>query len=168
MKKYLFFVLISFSFFACKNEKNDYLLLKYNELQEPYYVNSKDEIVIPAGKYINCFTDTFENMAIVYDTTRGFVGIDRNEKILFDVFVYDNGPDYVVEGLFRIEKNGLIGYANTDGEIVIEPIYKGAYPFENGKADVSTDCREEKMDEYTMWVEGTWITIDKEGKQVDN
>lgn len=166
MKKYLFLLLICVSFFSCKNEKSDYLLLKYNELQEPYYVNSNDEVIIPVGKYSYCFTDTFENMAIVYDTIRGFVGIDRSEKILFDIFIYDNGPDYVVEGLFRIVKNGLIGYANLDGEIVIEPKYKCAYPFENGKAEVSLDCQEDEMGEHTMWVGGTWITIDKEGKEV--
>ena len=49
------------------------------------------------------------------------VAIDRNERILFEAYLFDNGPDYTSEGLFRIIHDGKIGFANENGEVVIAP-----------------------------------------------
>ena len=60
------------------------------------------------------------------------------ENFFFYVFKYDNGPDYPCEGYFRIvDKNGLVGFADTLGNIIITPKYKFAYPFSDGKAKVT-------------------------------
>ena len=68
------------------------------------YVNIKGEVIIPFGKYPVCFTDTLKNFAVVYAKGKGFIGIDRNENILFNVYEIDNGPDYPSEGAFRIKE----------------------------------------------------------------
>ena len=57
----------------------------------------RGEIIIPLGKYAICFTDTFRTYAIVLKSHKGFVAIDRQENILYEVFPFDNGPDYTSE-----------------------------------------------------------------------
>jgi len=69
---------------------------------ESGYKNQNGDIVIPSGKYIGCFTDTFRTYAIVVKPNSGFVAIDWQEKILYEVFPFDNGPDEPSDGLFRI------------------------------------------------------------------
>ena len=73
------------------------------------------DTIIPFGKYLICFTDKFDKFAIVSAPDKGIIGIDRKENILFNVYVFDNGPDYPSNGLFRIIKDGKIGYADMNG-----------------------------------------------------
>lgn len=133
--------------------KEDAYLLSFEDPQTNQigYKNSAGEIVIPAGKYPMCFTDTFYTYAIVALETGDLVGIDRSEKVLYEVFNYDNGPDYPAHGLFRIIKGDKIGFADEKtGKIVIEPMYDCADPFTQidylegleGQilSGVSTDC----------------------------
>ncbi len=54
------------------------------------------------------------------------------------MFRFDNGPDYIKEGLFRIiNEENLIGFADSLGNVVIPPVFKFAYPFSHGKAKVT-------------------------------
>jgi len=76
------------------------------------YANLEGETIIPLWKYSVCFTDTFRIYAIVSMLEKGFVAINRQEKILYEVFPFDNGPDYPKEGLFRIRIGDKIGYAD--------------------------------------------------------
>ncbi len=94
-----------------------------------------------------------------------WVVIDRKKTVLYDIFIYDNGPDYASEGLFRVIKNGKIGYANAKTyALVIEPQFDCAFPFENGKAKVSKQCQSIKIGEYTEWQSDNWKFIDKKGR----
>jgi hypothetical protein len=94
-----------------------------------------------------------------------WVIMDEKETPLYDVFIYDNGPDYPVEGLIRVVKNGKIGYADaTTYAIVIPPQYDCAFPFENGKAKVSNNCKTVKDGEYSIWESDAWQFVDKKGK----
>ena len=62
----------------------------------------------------------------------------------YAAFQYDNGDDYVSEGLYRIvDRKGRIGYADETGKTVIRPRFAFGYPFEGGKAKV-TDSGERK------------------------
>ena len=62
----------------------------------------------------------------------------------YAAFQYDNGDDYVSEGLYRIvDQKGRIGYADETGKTVIRPRFAFGYPFEGGKAKV-TDSGERK------------------------
>jgi len=152
---------------ACNDSKK--ILVKVTDQKNNYgYANLKGDIIIPFGKYTECFTDTFKKYAIVLKPKVGFIAIDRDEKVLFEVFPFDNGPDYPSEGLFRIVKNGKIGYADLNFSVKIQPQYGCAFPFENGVAKVSKECKSITDGEHSVWVSNNWIYIDKSGVRVKN
>lgn len=88
----------------------------------------------------------------------------------YSAFRYDNGADYVRDGLYRIvDKKGRIGYADEQGNTVIKPRFAFGFPFENGKAKV-TDTGSLKTvpcsdGEYSYWDSNEWYYIDKNGKK---
>ncbi len=94
-----------------------------------------------------------------------WVILNGQKTVVYEVFMYDNGPDYASEGLIRVVKNGKIGYADAKTyAIVIEPQFDCAFPFENGKAKVSNQCRTVQEDEYSVWESDAWQYVDKQGK----
>lgn len=154
---------------SCTQQKNQQVLIKFTDANENEgYRTPQGEVVISPGKYLYCFTDTFTNYAIVLDASMGFIGIDPTEKVMYQVFLFDNGPDSPSDGLFRILKDKKIGYADeVSGQIAIAPQFDCAYPFENGKAQVSTDCEVQADGEHTSWTSDHWYFIDKKGERVD-
>ena len=134
------------------------------------YVNKDGDTLIPFGTYDYCISDSM-NYAIVIDFNggEGFPAIDSKGNELFRIFAYDNGPDYVEDGMFRIVKNGLIGYATKEGEIIVPPAYEAAWPFENGRALVSVKAEKVQLDEeHWTWVEEDPFYIDKNGNRHEN
>lgn len=131
------------------------------------YKNQKGEVVIPAGKYGFCFTDTFSKYAIVAGKDGKLMGINQEEKKLYEVFKFDNGPDAPSEGLFRILEGGKFGYADLQsGEVVISPQFDCAYPFEGGRAKVAKGCKSVADGENTVWEGGDWFFVNKKGEKV--
>jgi hypothetical protein len=122
--------------------------------------------MIPADTYAQCLTDTFHTMAIVMTKNdHKWAVIDRSQKVQYEIFLYDNGPDYPSDGLFRIIQNGKIGYADeSDYNIVIEPQFDCAFPFENGKAKVSKNCKTIADGDHQTWQSDDWKFVDKKGK----
>ncbi|TRZ71182.1 MAG: WG repeat-containing protein [Bacteroidetes bacterium] len=147
---------------------NDYLVSFNDTITDQYgYKDSNGDIAIPLGKYERCFTDTFKTYAIVVKPNGGFIAIDRQENVLYGIFQYDNGPDYPSEGLFRILENNKIGFADSiTGKIVIKPQFDCAWPFENGVAKVSNDCKTQMEGEHSIWLSDHWFYIDKTGIKV--
>jgi hypothetical protein len=93
-----------------------------------------------------------------------WVIMDSKKTVLYDVFIYDNGPDQPAEGLFRVVEDGRIGYADAGSfAIVIDPQFECAYPFENGKAKVSFKCKTVKDGEHSVWESETWQYVDRQG-----
>lgn len=93
-----------------------------------------------------------------------WVIMDSQKTALYEVFIYDNGPDYPAEGLIRVVKNGKIGYADAKTYvIVIQPQFDCAFPFENGQAKVSNQCKTVKDGEYSVWESDAWQYVDKRG-----
>lgn len=93
-----------------------------------------------------------------------WVIMDSQQTALYEVFLYDNGPDYASEGLIRVVKNGKIGYADAETfVIVIEPQFDCAFPFENGKARVSNKCQTVKDGEHSVWESDAWQYVNKQG-----
>lgn len=151
------------------NDEESYLtVIRRDGIESPddvAFVNQNGDTLIPYGKYLHSYTDTIVNYGIVAGKNGKLIAIDPLGKELYEVFIYDNGPDYIEDGLFRIVENGKIGYANGEtGEIVIQPKYTCAFPFENGKAKVSVNCSEEQVGEYSEWISDQWMFIDKTGK----
>lgn len=137
------------------------------------YLNERGDTIVPYGKYRFCQTDTIRNIGFVYENRQNarIVCIDNQGKELFYAFKYDNGADYVRKGLFRItDDKGLIGFADTLGNIVIKPQFKFAFPFKNGKAKVtfsgeSKDVPDSNGEEH-YWDSSDWFYIDKNGKML--
>jgi len=171
MKRFLLILTILFSANVLvaqkKQNKRDEPLLLVSKDDKYAYVNIKGDTIIPLGKYQMCYTETFADLAIVASNGK-LIGIDRKENPLFEVFIFDNGPDDVTDGLFRIVKNKKIGFADEHGHIVIQPTLGCAYPFEMGKAMVSDSCKVIIDGEHKIWQSRKWYYIDKSGKKIEN
>ena len=88
----------------------------------------------------------------------------------YAAFQYDNGNDYVSEGLYRIvDRKGRIGYADESGRTVIKTRFAFGYPFEGGKAKVTDSGKRKEVvgsgGEHWYWESDGWYHIDKKGKQ---
>lgn len=82
-------------------------------------------------------------------------------------FQVDNQDEDLTEGFRRIVLNGKIGYVDKNDNVIIEPQYKCAWPFENGKAKVTYKCTE-KPDgyEHIEWLSDSWFYIDTNGNRI--
>lgn len=143
---------------------------EYEEDQLCGYLNQNGDTIISKNEFEILFSETFQNFAFVYDKGKfgnEIVAINRDKKIIFEAFMYENGPDYLSDGLFRIKQNGKIGFANEKGEVVIPAIYECAYPFEEGKAKVSLSC-DTVTDgfEHYGWESKEWFFINQKGEKV--
>lgn len=135
------------------------------------YLNEQGDTIVPYGKYKFCQTDTIRNIGFVYGNKQDarIVCIDNQGKELFYVFKYDNGPDYIREGLFRImDDKGLIGFADSLGNVVIKPQFKFAFPFEGNKAKVTLTGEQKEMPdrERREWASDKWQYINKKGELI--
>ena len=139
------------------------------------YLNEQGDTIVPYGKYRYCQTDTIKKLGFVYEhkpKDARIICINNAGKELFYVFKYDNGPDYIQEGLFRImNEDGLVGFADSLGNVVIKPQFKFAYPFEHGKAKV-TFSGENKVipdskGEKHYRDNSDWYHINKNGKIIN-
>jgi len=168
----LLFLIFLASVTCCSPQEKDTYLIKIHsdetgDMGEYGYVNAAGDTVIAPGTYLFCYTDTLKNFAIVMKKDGTLIAIDKTNAELFEVYKYDNGPDYISDGLFRILKNGKIGFANINGTIVIEPRFSCAYPFKNGKAKVSLDCKQITGNEHSRWESDNWFYIDLKGHRID-
>lgn len=83
-------------------------------------------------------------------------------------YQFDNGDDYVSDGLYRIvDSRGRIGYAAPDGTVAIKPRFAFGYPFAQGRARVTDsgcpDTVPGSGGEYHVWISDSWYWIDKSG-----
>lgn len=138
------------------------------------YLNERGDTIVPYGKYRYCQTDTIKKLGFVYEhkpKDARIICINDAGKELFYVFKYDNGPDYIQEGLFRImDEDGLVGFADSLGNVIIEPQFKFAYPFKGGKAKATLKGERkvvpESDGEKHYWESETWFYIDKKNRRL--
>lgn len=133
------------------------------------YKNQYGDTIIPIGKYFYCFTDTIIDFGIVMKKGEKTIAIDKNENELYEVYWFDNGPDYAKDNRFRIIKNNKIGYANSKGEIIIKPQFMCANQFKNGIAKVSYNCnyREPDNEGHSLMSSDEWFYIDIDGNKAN-
>lgn len=134
----LILILLSILTFGQKKGSKDYLISYIDSTSGKEltgYKSLNGEIVIKA-KYQNG-SDTLRRMAIVQNSEFEFVGIDKNDSIILKPYIYDNGPDYVEQGLFRFVENGKLGFSNLDGQKIIRAKYDFAAPFSDGISEYS-------------------------------
>ena len=101
---------------------------------------------------------------------RGQTGVVINPtgEVVYHTYWFDNGPDYVEDGVFRMRNaKGKIGYADGfTGRMVIAPQYACAFPFENGVAQVALSGEVVREDEEHSVCVGDYFKIDKQGKRL--
>ncbi|MBL7793317.1 MAG: WG repeat-containing protein [Saprospiraceae bacterium] len=161
------FIILVLLFIGCQPAEPAYLLKTEDGEGRCGYVDAAGKPVVPVGKYQFCFTDTLRHFAAVIKPEGGCVAIDKTGKELFEIYWYDNGPDYFSDGLFRIKKDGKIGYADEQGKIVIAPQFACAEPFENGRARVALNCTLVPDGEMSVMESSEWFYIDKSGKKIN-
>jgi hypothetical protein len=146
--------------------KNHYILLLFAVLFSSKNLVAQDLPKVKKSKTTSTTLKKKVKLLTMTQTTNGkWVIKDSNRKTLYEVFPYDNGPDYASEGLIRIVKNGKIGYADaTTYVLIISPKFDCAFPFENGKAKVSNKCQSIKEGEHNVWISEAWQFVDKKGK----
>ena len=138
------------------------------------YLNERGDTIVPYGKYRYCQTDTIKKIGFAYENKpkdARIICINDAGKELFYVFKYDNGPDYIQEGLFRImNEDGLVGFADSLGNVIIEPQFKFAYPFKGGKTKATLKGERkgvpESDGEKHYWESETWFYIDKKNRRL--
>ena len=135
------------------------------------YVDNQGDTIIPFGKYAYYGTDTliyYANVINSNDSAVGSqIGINRNQKVLFELVMFDNGPEPFNDGLTRVLRNGKMGYANKYGQVVIPCIYDYAKWFDGGQAEVTFHATE-YLDggEHERVESDEWFTIDKRGQKM--
>lgn len=157
-----------------------FLVDKSGDIDSIKVVKSKDsyldaEVVRIVRSFPKFTPGTFDSMPVEQWMTLRvmFKKTDYDDRFntKYPAFQYDNGDDYVRDGLYRIvDERGRIGYADEKGATVITPRFSFGFPFENGKAKV-TDCGQMKevegsRGEYHYWESDDWYFIDKSGRKL--
>ncbi|HEY6162192.1 MAG TPA: WG repeat-containing protein [Bacteroidia bacterium] len=129
------------------------------------YKDAKGKEIL-APKYMEVFTDTFDHrMALVADSVEGVIAIDHTGKKLFTPFIFDNGPDYFSEGVFRYTENNKMGFANLDS-IVLPAKYDFVTPFHEDLACFGSGFKMSRGEEGTSLSGGKWGFINMKGDTV--
>lgn len=130
----LFYFLSSDSLLGVKDEKNSviipathyFLPIAYDDFSVPI----PDSIIILVPKRPHHLKDP-KPYGLAYN---------RNGEVLYAPYLYDNGPDYLEEGLSRYVENDKIGFVNRYGEKVIRAQWDWVSPFEYGIARACNGC----------------------------
>ncbi len=64
----------------------------------------------------------------------------RSGELLYEAFVFDNGPDYFTEGRQRFVYDGKMGFVNRLGDVTVPARYTFVEPYRNGVAYACLDC----------------------------
>jgi hypothetical protein len=163
--------LVAHSDYSVKKDKNcanDGDMLISFEFQDSLvgFKNSNNKIVLPAT-YRMSFQDTMFNYGMVMNKEEDIIGINLKGNFLYEVVVFDNGPDYITCNRFRIKKNGKIGFANGNtGCIEVSPELSYAEPFSEGLAVFCLGGNLQTMGEHSSWTGGKWGVLDTLGKVI--
>lgn len=91
--------------------------------------------------------------------------IDAAGRVVWRPYVYDNGPDYVSEGLTRyVDDAGLVGFLDARGLAIIPARFTWAAPFEGGSARFCEGCSAAADGEHTRMVGGRWGSVSPSGE----
>ena len=169
--------LFPLTIFAQTGQPNNGLTIFYENDTVDYFApfgftNAAGDTIIPLGKYSKTYNQQFEYFGVVRTFEGRLIAIDTNDRELFEVYWFDNMPDnefmktYGEGELFRIKVNGLIGFANFKGKIVIQPQYECASYFQDGMCWVAKKCTLEPDGEYRRMVAKEAYYIDVKGNFV--
>ncbi|MDI1255539.1 MAG: WG repeat-containing protein [Flavobacterium sp.] len=163
MNRFMIFVLILLSFSCIHTPIAEEPLHEQQNPDNGTYGFYNNKGIKVFGDYDAIYTKTLRDYAIVTDPMSKL--IDRTGNVVYNIYFYDNGPDYTSQGLYRIVKDGKVGYVDSlTSKIVIPPSFSCAFPFEKGRAKVAYVCDKVKDGEHTRLVSSEWFYINKKGK----
>lgn len=130
--------------------------------------NVVDAVALDRKKILPTSCGKAEKMLVV-TTDQHYPSVSKAE---YKPYQYDNGDDYVSEGLYRIvDGDGRIGYATANNAVIISPRFAFGFPFKNGRAKVTDSGHLEEVKgsdgEYHFWVSDNWYWIDKMGNRIE-
>lgn len=141
-----------------------------NGISSVCFINEQGDTIVPHGRYVYCTSDSIAPVGFAWESgAKGIACINTEGQVLCRALDVDNlTPDYLFEGHFRIVNDeGLMGFADSLGHVVVTPQFKYAYPFEGGKAKVTyTGQKNDPNDEHWEWVSDDWFYIDYQGRKV--
>jgi hypothetical protein len=160
MKPFLTLTILVWSIVSFGQKNKDYLVSYLDTISGTELVGFKTisgKIAIKAKyKSVGYDTGTPEKMykvALVFSDS-GWVYINRKDSVVLQPFIYDNGPDYIEEGLFRYIENGKMGFANKNYEKVIPAMFDFVTFFENGIAEYTLGGYKSIQGEHWSWIGG--------------
>lgn len=133
------------------------------------FVDERGDTIIPYGRFSYCVSDSISPVGFVLEDRVGLACINTEGQILCRPVDIDCAiPDYLSEGHFRIvNEEGLMGFADSLGHVVVKPQFKWALPFKDGKAKVTyTGHKSDPNDEHWEWVSDDWFYINYQGKKL--
>jgi len=143
----LVFFINSSSIIAQKNYKYEAVDIGKNSYYAYAILNQYGDTIkkLNTDKYIITLQPKFNHFLIIsMKDKKGWSAIDLNENYLFQVYnrlPNEPLPDYLIEDRIRIVgENGLIGFADSQGKIIIEPKFERVTEFSNGFAIFESDC----------------------------
>ena len=145
---------------SCQNHPQSLrLFIKNNKYG---YRNAIDEVVIkPQYKWAL----QFEENGFAY--ADGFF-INRKGKVVLEPLQYDNGADFLAEGLRRYVEDGKVGFADYCMKVIIKAQYDWANQFKQGVTGVCIGCQKTSSEdgEYNSIEGGLYGAIDKSGNVI--
>jgi hypothetical protein len=153
---------------------DDCIYLKRDSLEiQPYKNCVKINSDVPILSETTYGEIQYDSNGYAWLSTKQFHGILIKKSkgiVLWGISYFDNGIDDFNCGLIRIERNHKTGYADSNGRIVIEPQFDGAWQFKNDLAMVCKGCVLETCEkgdcEHRALTGGDWSVIDKSGTVV--
>ena len=132
------------------------------EENERWGYKNQEKIVIPP-RFQLAMEFSEKGIAAVVDSN-GWAYINSLGYVILRPFVYDNGPDYFVEGLARFVQDGKMGFFDEWGRIIIKPQFDFAEPFSEGTAFVNNGCYKEHDGEHYRMIGGKWGAVNAKGE----
>lgn len=133
-----------------------------------YFDYTIDDINIPIkGQVIELYKRSDTKEPLWYSKIVSW--FNRNGQFLLHPYWFDNGPDYVEDGLMRFVEENRMGFADGYGNKKIPAIYNYVSSFNYGVAFVCEGCHFYRDStagpEHNMRLtDGKWSIINKEGK----
>jgi hypothetical protein len=162
----MFLVMISFG----QKANGNYLLAFRNSSSGPelwgFKTTSGQIKIKPKYRHV-LGTDNLFDMAFVMTLDSKWIAINKHDSVILVPYFFDNGPDYLEDGLFRFVENNRIGFANSKGQKIIPAQFDFASPFSEGLAAFNIGGKMEKWDqEHSTWNGGLWGFVNKRGQIV--
>jgi hypothetical protein len=113
--------------------------------------------VIIEPRFKVAYEFSLEGLAAAVDPVAGPVFVDVNGRVVARAYPVEGGPDHFQEGRARIIADGLIGFIDREGTVVVEPRFDRAAAFCNGVSEVCVGCQDSQGERFRIDADGQRI-----------